>query len=221
MRTRSVFGRLARAKRGFVALLAACALAASASTSVLAQDDDDGAVNPYSVAPGDPDDFNRAGAFVGLGFNWQVQGFQGPYRDQDYGNSWGFNARGGYRFYDWLAAEGIVEYADRFGPRTQNATADSISLLSTTVNGKFILPLERFQPYLEAGFGLLRADDGDGFINSRRDSDLGFAGRLGAGIDLYLTRHISVFVDNSWTMATNNTEDLYFYSLGGGARYNF
>lgn len=208
-----------RIRSGFCALLAAFALAA-ATVPAWAQDDD-GEVNPYSVAPGDPDDFNRAGAFVGLGFNWQVQGFQGDYIAQDYGNSWGFNARGGYRFYDWLAAEGIVEYADRFGPRAEFATADDLSILSTTVNGKFILPLERFQPYLEAGFGLLRVDDGSGFINSRKDSDLGFAGRLGAGIDLYVTRHISVFVDNSWTMSTENTEDIYFYSLGGGARYNF
>lgn len=211
-----------RIRSGFFAVLVAAALAVTAlvPATAWAQDDDE-EVNPYSIAPGDPDDFNRAGAFVGLGFNWQVPGFQGAYRDQDYGNSWGFNARGGYRFYDWLAAEAIVEYADEFGPRAQNSTSDTVSLLSTTVNGKFILPLQRFQPYLEAGFGFLRADDGDGFINSRRDSDIGFAGRLGAGIDLYVTRHISLFVDNSWTMATNNAEDLYYYSLGGGARYNF
>lgn len=183
----------------------------------VAQDDTD----PYSVAPGDPADFDRAGAFVGLGFNWQVPGFQGDLRNQDFGNSWGFNARGGYRFYDWLAAEAIIEYADEFGPNAANATADEEKLLSTTVNGKFIVPLERFQPYVEAGFGLLYANDGVGFRSAIKDRDVGFAGRLGAGIDLYLTRHISIFVDNSWTMATDNTEDLYFYSLGGGARYNF
>jgi hypothetical protein len=32
---------------------------------------------------------------------------------------------------------------------------------------------------------------------------------------------VSLYVDNSWTMATEDAEDLYFYSLGGGARYNF
>jgi len=209
-----------RIRAGFFAVLVAAALAVAPVTA-WAQDDEE--VNPYSIAPGDPDDFNRAGAFVGLGFNWQVPGFQDAYRNQNWGNSWGFNARGGYRFYDWLAAEAIVEYADEFGPRAPNTTFDSVSLLSTTVNGKFILPLQRFQPYLEAGFGLLRVDDGDGFRSSsgKFDSDIGFAGRLGAGIDFYLTRHISVFVDNSWTMATENAESLYFYSLGGGARYNF
>lgn len=193
--------------------------AGAANTRVaLAQDD----ANPDSVAPGDPADLARAGAFVGLGFNWQVPGFQGDFHDQDFGNSWGFNARGGYRFYDWLAAEAIIEYANDFAPNAQDAVADDVSLLSTTVNGKFIIPLERFQPYLEAGFGLLRADTGDGFAgsinNKETGNDIGFIGRMGAGIDLYLTRRISVFVDNSWTMSTG---DAYFYSLGGGARYNF
>jgi len=174
-----------------------------------------------NVAADDDADFTHPGPFAGLGFNWQVQGFQGPFRGQDYGNSWGFNGRGGYRFLDWFAAEAIVEYADKFGPNAANAQSDNLSLLSSTVNAKFILPLERFQPYLEAGAGFLYANDGRGFINSVQNRDFGFAGRLGAGIDLYLTKHVSLFVDNSWTMTTDNTQDLYFYSLGGGGRYNW
>jgi opacity protein-like surface antigen len=201
--------------------LAALAITAVALNAPVACAQDDDERSPYSVAPGDPEDFARAGAFVGLGFNWQVPGFQGELRDQGYGNSWGFNARGGYRFYDWLAAEAIVEYADKFGPNALGASGDNLSLLSTTVNGKFIIPLERFQPYLSAGIGFLYADEGEGFVDSVEDRDFGFVGRLGGGIDFYLTRHWSIFVDNSWTMSTDNTEDLYFYSLGGGARYNF
>jgi hypothetical protein len=166
-------------------------------------------------------EFVRRGAFAGLGFNWQVPGFQGPFLHEDYGKSWGFNARGGYRFLDWFAAEAIVEYADKFGANRAGSRAPSIRLLSSTVNAKFIVPVERFQPYLELGGGLLYADTGNGFFNSISDQDFGFAGRIGAGVDFFLTREISLFVDNSWTMSTDNTEDLYFYSLGGGARYNF
>lgn len=210
-----------RIRSAFCSLIAVAAIVVGTFDArlAIAQDDEDS--DPWSIAPGDPADLARAGAFVGGGFDWQVPGFQGPFRNQDYGNSWGFNARGGYRFYDWLAAEAIVEYADRFGPNAPNATADDLSFVSTTVNGKFIVPVQRFQPYLEAGFGFLYANDGEGFRNAVEDRDFGFAGRLGAGIDFYLTRHISIFVDNSWTMSTDNTEDLYFYSLGGGARYNF
>ena len=208
-----------RIRSAVCSLIAVAAIVAGTFDARLAIAQDTEEDDPWSIAPGDPDSFTRAGAFAGLGFNWQVPGFQAPYRDQNYGNSWGFNARGGYRFYDWLAAEAIVEYADDFGPRRPGTTADNLSMLSTTVNGKFILPIDRFQPYLESGFGFLRVNDGDGF--RREDRDIGFAGRIGAGIDLYVTRHISIFVDNSFTMATGDASDLYFYSLGGGARWNF
>lgn len=188
-------------------------MAAVEARTALAQDD---------VAPTeDENDFARPGAFAGVGFNWQEQGFQGPFRQEDYGNSWGFDARGGYRFADWFATEAIFEYANKFGPNAPNTVAKDLELITTTVDAKFILPLDRFQPYLEAGVGFLYANDGGGFRNAIENRDIGFAGRIGAGVDLYLTRHVSLFVDNSWTMATQNTEDLYFYSLGGGGRYNF
>jgi opacity protein-like surface antigen len=210
--------RIRSALCGFIAVVTIVAGILDARPAIAQEEQSD----PWSVAPGNPADFSRAGAFVGLGFNWQVPGFQGPFQSEDYGNSLGLNARGGYRFYDWLAAEAIIEYANDFSPRAPGTTADSISLLSTTVNGKLILPLERFQPYLEGGLGLLRADTGNSFAGSvnvkATGNNVGFIGRIGAGIDFYLTRHVSVFVDNSWTMST---KDAYFYSLGGGARWNF
>jgi hypothetical protein len=73
------------------------------------------------------DDFTRPGAFAGLGFKWQVQGFQDEFRDLDYGNSWGFDARGGYRFFDWFAVEGIFEYADDFGANAPRANTSRSS----------------------------------------------------------------------------------------------
>jgi len=167
------------------------------------------------------DDFTRPGAFAGLGFKWQVEGFQDEYRAQDFGNSWGFDARGGYRFFDWFAVEGIFEYADDFGANAPRGRGDDLSMISTTGNAKFIVPIERFQPYLSLGMGFLYVNSGEGFVDAVEDENWGFAGRIGGGVDIYLTRHISLYVDNAFTMATEDAENLYFYSLGGGARYNF
>lgn len=209
-----------RIRSAFCSLIAACAIVVGAVDApvVFAQDEADEESSFWDPNEGE---FTRHGPYAGLGFKWQVPGFQGRFRDQNYGNSWGFDARGGYRFFDWFAAEAIVEYADEFGPRAPGTTAKSLSFVETTVNAKFIVPIERFQPYLTTGVGFLYANDGSGFINSVEDRDFGFAGRIGAGIDFYLTPHVSVFVDNGWTMTTDNTEDLYYYSLGGGARYSF
>jgi len=197
-------------RRAFFGLLAAVALG--------------GVVLGPGIASADgheDDDFTRPGAFAGLGFKWQVEGFQGEYRDQDYGNSWGFDARGGYRFADWFAVEGIFEYADDFGANAPRARGDDLSMITTTGNAKFIVPIERFQPYLTLGMGFLYVNSGEGFVDAVEDDNWGFAGRIGGGVDIYLTRHISLYVDNAWTMATEDAEDLYFYSLGGGAKYNF
>lgn len=165
-----------------------------------------------------PDEFTRRGAFVGLGFSYQVPGFQGDFRDLDFGDSWGFNARGGYRFFDWLAVEGVADYADDFGASDGD---QSFKLFSATGNAKLILPLGRFQPYLGAGIGLLWATAAGRSFFELDDVDVGFAGRVGGGLDLYVTPHVSLYVDNAWTMATPDAADLYYYSLGVGGRYNF
>jgi hypothetical protein len=180
-----------------------------------------GSTTTSSYEEENENDFARRGAFAGVGFKWQVPGFQGSLLHQDYDKSAGFDARGGYRFFDWFSTEAIFEFADKFRPRARGATGPDVQLITTTVNAKFIVPLDRFQPYLETGIGFLYANEGSGFANAFSDNNVGFAGRIGAGIDLYLTRNVSLYVDNSWTMATNDTPDLYFYSLGGGARYNF
>lgn len=167
------------------------------------------------------EDYARDGAFAGLGFSAFVSGFQDELLPLEFGDSLGFNARGGYRFAPWFAAEGVVEYANKFGADQPGATAE-IEALTTTVNAKFILPLERLQPYLSVGTGLLRVSSvGTGFASEVGDLDLGLAGRIGGGLDFYLTPHWSVYVDNAWTMATKKTPGVYYYSLGLGGRYNF
>jgi len=162
------------------------------------------------------------GAYAGLGASWLVSGFQGEFKPQDFGNSWGFNGRGGYRFFPWFAAEALLEYGNEYDARAAGSSGQARTL-STTVAAKFILPLDRFQPYLTLGGGFLRAEteNNGGFVRNIGSNDIGFAGRIGAGVDFYLTPHWSVFVDNGWTMATKDTADLYYYALGFGGRYNF
>lgn len=189
--------------KGVMGMLAGLALALSAS-SALAEDE-----------------FNRPGAYVGLGANYAVSGFQGVAREADFGNSWGFNVRGGYRFTEFCAAEGLYEYLDDFGAGGKFASA-SVQTNTFTVNGKLLLPLGRFQPYLSGGVGFLNAN-GELKVAGVRASDSGtnFAGRVGGGIDVFATENISVYVDAGYVMPVDTVEDLYHFNLGWGARYNF
>jgi len=166
------------------------------------------------------DEFNRPGPYVGLGGSYLVEGFQDRTGRGDFGNSLGFNARGGYRFNDFFAAEGIYEYGDDFGSgRLANS---DIQTNAFTVNGKLLLPLERFQPYLEGGVGFLNANADGPVANSAFDaSGTSFAGRFGSGVDVWATENVSLFLDASYTIPVDEVSDLYYFSFGWGARYNF
>ena len=69
-------------------------------------------------------------------------------------NSLGINARAGYRFLSWLAAELEYEWTSGFEVKgTGGAKPLSLEGNMLTLKAKFILPTGRVQPYLLAGFG--------------------------------------------------------------------
>lgn len=177
------------------------------------------------------DEFNRKGAFAGLGASFEVPAFQGILTGRG-GDSWGFNVRGGYRFNEYVAAEGIYEYADKFGgsvtsPLTGRKRSADVQTNLGAAGWKLILPLNRFQPYLWGGIGMLNANGNakiqrlDGATVRASDSNTGFMGRVAGGLDVFLTREISVYTDASYVMPATGPTDLYYFSLGFGGRYNF
>ncbi|MEW6268854.1 MAG: outer membrane beta-barrel protein [Thermodesulfobacteriota bacterium] len=167
-----------------------------------------------AAAQAEENRFNRPGAFAGLGGVYAVSAFQGP-AGHLFGDSLGFQARGGYRFNEIFAAEGIYEYVDDFGLRggrggfwTNNMTA----------NGKLILPLDRFQPYLSGGIGFLNiVPHGEG------DAQWTFAGRFGGGTDVAITEHVALFLDASYVVPAGGgaISNIQYFSFGWGGKYLF
>ena len=177
------------------------------------------------------DEINRKGAFAGAGASFEIPTFQGILTGRG-GDSWGFNVRGGYRFNEYVAAEGIYEYADKFGgsvvsPLTGRKRSADVQTNMGAAGGKLILPLDRFQPYLWAGMGMLNANGNasiqrlNGQTVRASDSNTGFMGRVAGGVDLFVTREISLYTDASYVMPATGPTDLYYFSLGFGGRYNF
>jgi opacity protein-like surface antigen len=167
------------------------------------------------------DEFNRPGPYVGVGGSYMVSGFQGGAANGDFGDTLGFNARGGYRLNDFWALEGIYEYGDDFGAR-QVAPGASIQTNAFTVNGKLMLPLGRFQPYLEGGVGFVNANADRSLRETKWNVDgTNFAGRFGAGVDVYATENIALYTDAAYTIPIGDVNDLYHFSFGWGAKYVF
>jgi opacity protein-like surface antigen len=161
--------------------------------------------------------------------------------DASIDDSWGINARVGYRAASWFAVEAQYEYIDAFDVKAKvgapvslpNTTFFSIEGHAFTGNARLILPIWRVQPYLLFGAGYaLYESDVKSFAkpllgNGGKES--GFAGRAGGGIDFYLTEHIVanaevtalVTTQDFGSPDTGDIDDLYYVSIGGGLRYQF
>ena len=173
--------------------------------------------------------YTGAGPYVGIGPAGGFSTFQDDL--ENFGNSLGFNARGGYRFNDYFAAEALYEYMDDFGTTliARNRVAGHVDIQTSNFSllGKLILPTGTlFEPYVVGGVGFLNAN-GDGEINTPgvrlegTDSDTEFAGRVGGGFDVWITKHIAAYVDAAYVMPTGGLSNLRYVSLGGGIKYSF
>jgi opacity protein-like surface antigen len=175
------------------------------------------------------DAFNRPGPYLGLGMAGGLSDFGGAARGAE--DSLGFNFRGGYRFTDYLAIEGLYEYMDEFrktfrGPLGNEATAD-IGTNNFSLMAKVILPtLGQLQPFVSGGIGFLEAS-GTAHLNRVNGSFEGggssteFAGRVDGGVDYFFTPEISTFFDVGYVIPTEQLDNLHYLSLSAGVKYNF
>jgi opacity protein-like surface antigen len=166
-----------------------------------------------------------------LGASFQVPPL--PLQDK---NSWGLNVRAGTQVYSWLAFELEYEWMKSLNiVQSNGATLASYEPDVVTVNAKFILPLWRVQPYLLVGGGVAIFDV---VFPTPWDtlsvSDSGFAFRGGAGLDVFITKHIAVNVESTYLINTSaytnapfgaypvpTIDNLYYLAVSGGITYHF
>lgn len=201
------------------------------------------------AAAGDDEDWNRSGFYIGLSgvytnnlFDDQVDDAVqdafpavGPI-DVDIDDSFGLNARVGYRVASWVAFELQYEWIDEFEMKASATGVPDlkvdISGHSLTANAKLIAPIWRTQPYvlLGAGYALYDADVNsfyDPFLDGGKQS--GFAGRLGGGVDWVITENILINTEATVLLTTQDfddsaagrLDDLFYVSLGVGLQYRF
>jgi len=144
------------------------------------------------------DDFGRKGAYFGIGASRAMNTFEDTFRDAiplpevSVSDTWGLNARGGYRFASWFATELEYEYLDRFGVRAGGVQVATLTTHTITENVKFILPAGRFQPYLLAGLGVIIPDQDSKSVVEMKGDQVAPTGKLGVGMDFYATRNLTL-----------------------------
>lgn len=184
------------------------------------------------------DDFTRPGPYVGVGGVYTLNNLiedqvedAFPGVDVDVDDSAGVNAVVGYRMVSFLAAELQYEYVDGFDISAFGTKAITVRAHTFTGNLKVIAPIWRTQPYLLAGAGVVRWDFDDKLGVGISDGETAFAGRVGTGIDIFLTPNIvvnagvdAVLTDTSLNTSFPGGEDvdyLFYITAGGGLQYRF
>ncbi len=186
------------------------------------------------IAWGDDDEgFSHSGFYVGVGGSYVTDTFEDDFSDAlgvdtDIQESWGVNAVIGYRILPFLAAEFEYEWIDEFDIKVGGINALSVEAQAFTANLKWIVPTWRIQPYLLTGVGGARFKFKDKLGLGFSDTTTGFAGRLGVGLDVYITKHILVTVGanavlsaTDFTVAGQDVEPIFYVGGQAGIQYRF
>jgi len=192
-----------------------------------------GLVPGMAMAEPPEDYWKRTGAYTGLtGFYAFGQAFQDEVTDSlravgapastSTRGSGGLSFYGGYRYASWGAVDVSYDWVDNMTWNVAGLTFD-YATHSWAVNGKFYLPMWRFQPYLNLGFGTQYADLG--FTSNADSTSWGILGRPGAGFDFWINRNLVLKAEVMGFLPTNamgfGTNNLYYMTAGGGIEYHF
>ncbi len=166
--------------------------------------------------------------------------------ENDFGNSWGFSVRGGYRFNEFLAVEGFLEFLSGYEVDylVEPPLLPQPTDVSLTVDGgmggasvKLYAPwFGRIQPYGLAGIGgqwaQLRTTNATGIVCdpffwycTGTYTQLGNAGafvsKFGGGVELWLNEDLALVVDAIFNLPTGDLKDLRSTNLTWGAVFRF
>jgi len=163
------------------------------------------------IAAAEGDDYSRSGFYMGVGpslvvplFDDEVTDWAGAPSDVDH--SVGMVLRFGLRLLSFLSTE--LQYEGVKGYDVELAGIDTFRMDShtLTVNAKLHLPIWRIQPYLVTGIGFTHYDIHDDF-ELEGGGSFALGGRVGGGLDLYLTSNLVIYGEVSVMLTKGAMEE--------------
>lgn len=176
--------------------------------------------------------FSRPGGYASAGIGGAFETFHGDFDplNQDVSNAFIVGGRLGSRANRFLAFDASVDYTVKGFELSEDASrsVDARTLLGFA-NMRLFPIGGRIQPFALAGAGVLWADlacsDSSGGTHCAAagfgTSELAFAGRVGGGLDVYLTRHLAVSGELAYVMPTGALADMRFLTFGAQVLLRF
>jgi opacity protein-like surface antigen len=161
-------------------------------------------------------EFSREGAYLGIYGIKSYEDFDTSGSGVDTGDSdLGIGGKLGLRFAPAFAVELVAENVKGFEIESGTVESD-LDLTNYGVMGKFFIAHERIQPYLLAGAGVASAD-----VSGFDFDDDGWFGRLGLGVDAYVTENFALFGEVNYNRMMGDVNDLHHIDLQVGLMFRF
>lgn len=183
----------------------------------------------------DDSEFGRAGGYVSFGVGGGREAFTGILdlggSGIDLGTAFFIGGRVGARVNKYVALEAAADYSiDGLTLQVPGVGSAEAKTLVATGNLKLYPGDWRIQPFAMGGLGLLYAttdcttSGGATFDCSNvgvSESATAFAGRVGAGLDVYITRNIAVTGEVTYVIPSGELADFNFVTFGGQVLFRF
>ena len=162
-------------------------------------------------------EYVRDGWYAGANWSMGIENWQET-AGSSVENAQGLAGYVGWRFLENYGLDIQYEWFHEFQLASPAVSANAHIF---TFNLRYYVPFDRIQPYALAGMGLMQSSREGSFGDLTDGASGNFAGRLGGGLDLYLTRNWVFEASAAYVVPSGNLNQLEFFSLAAGFQYRF
>ena len=175
-------------------------------------------ISPYAHA--------ATGFYVGAGGSYAVENFDDDdddFKDINYDNSWGINAKVGYHLHELLDLEFNYDYLNKFevddsstvlGTRFDVDIDVEVMTYMFTLKGFFPIASEKVKLSVVAGGGLMYAD-------ADSDDEIDGCAKFGLGFDYFLIQNFSAGIEGNYTLGFGDLDEIRYFNFTLGVAYHF
>jgi opacity protein-like surface antigen len=170
--------------------------------------------------------------YIGGGGSFAYEDFD---TDSDFDNTWGINAKAGYRFHEYIMFEFNFDYlnnfeSDRgftlFGEPVESEVEVTVYTWMLALKGYAPVYSDNVMFFAVVGGGVLLADidtklRGPTISESDSDDEVDGCAKIGFGIDYFPIQNLSAGIEGNYTLGFGDVDDVRYFNFTLGVAYHF